>query len=614
VVNVCVCDCIHQVAETLFDLCRVARSLGGGREGGELRELSQRASGLAAAMVRAGSMLTAVLLVKQDVCAAVLLVDDCHNTSPASLVGRGQGQGQSEEEGEEGGQAGESSPPGSAALMTQKQAEGFALNNRLEAIKLLERVLQVSQARVKDAALVQEICVEMWNALFPLLVPHLRKRVHRSVQIIASALADIESPLCRLRAQVHLELAKCEEQSDFVVKAHLEAKRAHDLDYGELENAPSALTGVSKTAPAGGKDKGKKGAAAAEEAVPEAPYLSRSANPGYDTDRPLDVVVAPFEETLFLRSSVYSSPEGAEDQALSNLQQIRESSSKRYKKDTLAKSAKMMFGLLGSEEEEAGLGHFRGVVEWEQARGLAGASSGSLSLSRRVSSSSAASRRPSPSRTIPLEVIGAIAQQLGEAPPEGEGEGEGGGGYTSLSKVVQKRVSVMMGMAQVGHVSQAEVYRSAMNSTGYMTRSDEAYREELSFVVEKSLLYVLSFAWRPRDVMVEQLVVGQVEAACLLSESLINRMDAMEVQEEDFIEVVPPSSLVLGEDGAPETQAQGGQSHAQGEQARKQESAFIDPRAIGIEGRLTAVPKTRKSLLSIGEGGGEGGGGGQLRE
>lgn len=555
------------MAETLFDICRTARFLGGGRDGGELRELAEQACAQAKEVVRTGNMLTAVLLVKQDLCTAVLMVDECHNVGKMNSTVPGDNGLQEQEV------ATSNAPP---VLMTLKQAEGFALNNRLEALKLLERVLQVTQARVKDAALIQEICVEMWNAAFPLLVPHLRKKVHRSIQIIASALADIESPLCRLRAQIHYELAKCEEQSDFVVKAHLEAKRAYDLDYGELNNAPSSLTGQSKGEPS--VKGGKKGEV--DDVVMEEPYISRQENLGYDTDRPLDVVLSPFVETLFLRSSVYSSPEGVEDQVLMNIQQIRESSSKRYKKETLSKSAKMMFGHFDSNEDGLSLGHFMKVMQWEQDCGLQISSEQSHSLTRRGSSTSTVGKR-AVGKVIPLEVIDDIVDRMGVIPDAGEEDG-----YTTILKLIQKRVAVMMGIAQIGHVSQAEVYRNAMNNTGYMTRNDVLYREELSYIVEKCLLFVLSYSWKPQDVMVEKLVLGQIEAACLLSESLINRMDTIDVQEEDFIAVVRSRYGIDGESNDENTDS---------------EEDFVDPRAIGIEGKLTTSVKSRKGVLSVDE-------------
>ena len=526
--------------------------------------MSVKAFNAAKEIVRTGNMLTAILLVKQDLCSAVLMVDDCNNLNKS--VPREDDVHLPDEN--------EASLTG-AGLLTLKQAEGYALNNRLEAVKLLERVLQVSQARIKDAALIQEICVEMWNSLFPLMVPHLRKRIHRSVQIMASALAEIGSPLYRLRAQIHYELSKCEEVSDFVVKAHVEAKRAHDLDYGELNNAPSSLTGIVSNNAAGkaAKGKGKSKMDEMEEENPDQPYVSRHENPGYDTDRPLDVIVAPFVESLFLRSSVYSSPEGVEDQVLTNIQQIRESSSKRYKKETLSKSSKMIFDLLDGELDGSLLGHFVNVIQWERESNV-GSSSGMLS-SNSATSTSLVSQG---SRVVPLEVIDAVVEKMGQKPEELQSSG---GDYQVISKVVQKRVNVMMGIAQLGHVSQAEVYRNAMNSSGFMTRRDKQYREDLSFIVEKCLLFVLSFSWKPQDIMVEKLVTGQIEAACMLSESLINRMDIIDVQDDDFIEVIAASD-----------------SGVESDNDNNVGKDYIDPRAIGVVGKLSPVVKGRKGLLS----------------
>lgn len=120
--------------------------------------------------------------------------------------------------------------------LTEMQREGHSNSKRIEAIKLLERVIGVCSTRLEDPVLLQEICIVIWNTSLPLLEPHLIQNVYRAFQLAASCLADIASPLVQLRAQLHFELAKCEEQNDFVVKAKAQTQLALQADYGKLLN------------------------------------------------------------------------------------------------------------------------------------------------------------------------------------------------------------------------------------------------------------------------------------------------------------------------------------------------------------------------------------------
>jgi len=131
--------------------------------------------------------------------------------------------------------------------------------------------------------------------------------------LVARALEDADSPLVQLRVQVHLELAKCEEQADFVGKAKEEAEKAEAVDYGVLLDeqallADAAAAGGSKGADAGKKapppDKKGAPAAAAAVAVP-AEGAAEGETEELDRARPLDHVIRPMMEVLGLRVSVY---------------------------------------------------------------------------------------------------------------------------------------------------------------------------------------------------------------------------------------------------------------------------------------------------------------------
>ena len=69
--------------------------------------------------------------------------------------------------------------------LTELQMEGFANNKRIEALKILERVIGVCSARLDDPTLLQEISIVIWNIGMPLLQSHLRQNVYRSFQLAA---------------------------------------------------------------------------------------------------------------------------------------------------------------------------------------------------------------------------------------------------------------------------------------------------------------------------------------------------------------------------------------------------------------------------------------------
>jgi hypothetical protein len=295
--------------ETLLDVCRVAWQM----------DMKDAAVGAYDAATAVTINPIPVLRVKLDLCKALSIVAESATENPNLIL---------------------------VARLTAREAEGYVVNRRIEAVRLLERVIPSCQARVKDNILLQEVCVAVWNAALPLLQPHLRKHVYRALQVpsssfashhhlslpdlppshplratlpvprqlVARALEDADSPLVQLRVQVHLELAKCEEQADFVGKAKEEADKAEAVDYGALLDeqallAEAAAAGGSKGADASKKapPPDKKGAPAAAAAAVAAPAEGAAEGESEELDRarPLDHIIRPMMEVLGLRVSVY---------------------------------------------------------------------------------------------------------------------------------------------------------------------------------------------------------------------------------------------------------------------------------------------------------------------
>ena len=93
----------------------------------------------------------------------------------------------------------------------------------------------MSARRLGDPDLLQEGAVLAWNLGLPLLQPHLRKHAHRVFTLAAQVLGEISSPLVRLRAMLHFEVAKCELSSDFLAKASKHVTDSINQDYGDID-------------------------------------------------------------------------------------------------------------------------------------------------------------------------------------------------------------------------------------------------------------------------------------------------------------------------------------------------------------------------------------------
>ena len=292
------------ISETLIDICRVAWQMGYAESALQCYD--------SASKINCAS--TPILRIKMDLCKALQIVAE----STTENVNKSFSQ-----------------------RLTVREIEGHSVSRRIEAIKLLERILPICQNRIKDFVLVQEICIAMWNILLPLLQCHLRKYVHRALQLVAKALEERDAPLTLLRARIHFELCKCENQADYVGKAKEEADKALSMDYGSLldENsftqAPVPAVVVSGTK---GSMKGNaKGTPLTIETVQVAII-----NPDLDRTRTMDHLIKPIASSLALRLSVYDSPSEVEDQIILLLQQGIESQSSSIQTDIMSRASSAM--------------------------------------------------------------------------------------------------------------------------------------------------------------------------------------------------------------------------------------------------------------------------------
>ncbi|KIY97817.1 flagellar associated protein, partial [Monoraphidium neglectum] len=124
--------------------------------------------------------------------------------------------------------------PEGVAPPTDKASDPVPVRRAADAhaavLEALEDVLGAF-LRLRDAEGIHYASKLAWNAGLPLLQPNTRRRVKRCFASAARALEAVASPLGRLRAQLHLELGKCEADDDALVKAAKEVHQALALDY-----------------------------------------------------------------------------------------------------------------------------------------------------------------------------------------------------------------------------------------------------------------------------------------------------------------------------------------------------------------------------------------------
>ena len=212
--------------------------------------------------------------------------------------------------------------------LSQRQLEGKDISRRIEAVKLIERVLSVALKRISDNCFIEEVCIYAWNFGYPLLQPHLRTQIHNLFQLASTALEQIASPMLMLRAQFHLEVAKCEELSDYVIKAKNELEKALSLDYGILENSVGGR-------PPSARNSNKKNKVTT--------VVETKRTDELDELRPLDRYLKPFLQLMVLKCDVYGIPSTPEDIVSSMLQQIKDNHSKAFQADVLVRACTVIF-------------------------------------------------------------------------------------------------------------------------------------------------------------------------------------------------------------------------------------------------------------------------------
>ncbi|NXC45008.1 CFA46 protein, partial [Penelope pileata] len=100
---------------------------------------------------------------------------------------------------------------------------------QLKLIRNLESALQHA-VHVGDPDVIQVVCTTQWNLCLPLLQRNLHQRVRKPLAAIADALEEIDSPLTLLRCQVHMEIARVEEDEDRIEIAVKHLQKAMELD------------------------------------------------------------------------------------------------------------------------------------------------------------------------------------------------------------------------------------------------------------------------------------------------------------------------------------------------------------------------------------------------
>ncbi|XP_010226733.1 PREDICTED: tetratricopeptide repeat protein 40-like, partial [Tinamus guttatus] len=100
---------------------------------------------------------------------------------------------------------------------------------QLKSIKTLELIL-LQAVRLGDPSVMQVVCTTQWNLCLPLLQHSLHQRVRKPLHSVANVLEQIDSMLILLRCQVHMEIARIEEDEDRIEAAIEHLEKAIRLD------------------------------------------------------------------------------------------------------------------------------------------------------------------------------------------------------------------------------------------------------------------------------------------------------------------------------------------------------------------------------------------------
>ena len=181
-----------------------------------------------------------------------------------------------------------------ADLYTKKMVD-----TRVDSLQRLDKAL-ITASRANDPEVVHEVCALAWTLALPVLQPNLRKQAKRTLQSCVKALEDIRSPLHELRAQLHLEVARCDIADDLYAAAATQVQKGLALDY----------------------------------AVPEEKII--------EYKRPHDVHLNLLHKKLSMKMSLYAAPERPEDKAMLVIEQARETSDRSLKSSLLERAAGML--------------------------------------------------------------------------------------------------------------------------------------------------------------------------------------------------------------------------------------------------------------------------------
>lgn len=144
---------------------------------------------------------------------------------------------------------------------------------------------------MNDPLLLQRLCMLGWNISLPLLQPNLRRHIYTLYNNIADSLEEIDSLYYLVRAQLHLEQAKCEMDNDLLTKAKKNVNEAIRLDYGVMEVQAQADDSPEEI---------------------------------QNKLRPLDRVLLPIKRKLDLKTDVYRDPNGPEEKVVLLIEQTKQ--------------------------------------------------------------------------------------------------------------------------------------------------------------------------------------------------------------------------------------------------------------------------------------------------
>ncbi|KAM8852116.1 cilia- and flagella-associated protein 46 isoform 2-T2 [Synchiropus picturatus] len=106
---------------------------------------------------------------------------------------------------------------------------------RLKEIGKLDHLLQTAVIE-GEAAATQAVCATQWRFCIPLLHHNLRRHVKQSLVRVAKSMEDIQSMLLEVRCQIHLELARIEDEEGHLEAALTHLQKAKELDDGAQED------------------------------------------------------------------------------------------------------------------------------------------------------------------------------------------------------------------------------------------------------------------------------------------------------------------------------------------------------------------------------------------